>query len=163
MQNDTLPLTATTVKLLKQKHPKSARTVEEFLLTGQPESIHQIKFENINVDAVRKTALKPKGGSGPSRMDADGSKRIVVSKQFAEGSADLCAIIANMIKKLCIEKDLANTLEAFLFCRFIPINKDGLQPLGAGEVLRRIIGKVIASTLRDDIITSVGPLQVCAG
>ena len=97
-------------------------------------------------------------------MDADGSKRILTSKQFAEGSADLCATIANMIKKLCIEKDLANTLEAFLSCRFIPLNKDPeSQSLGAGEVLRRIIGKVIASTLRDDIITSVGPLQVCAG
>ena len=31
-----------------------------------------------------------------------------------------------------------------------------------GEVLRRIVGKVIVSTLRDDIITSVGPLQVRA-
>ena len=39
----------------------------------------------------------------------------------------------------------------------------GLQPTGAGEVIRRILGKVIVSTLRDDIITSVGPLQVCAG
>ena len=30
------------------------------------------------------------------------------------------------------------------------------------EVLRRIVGKVIVSTLWDDIITSVGPLQLCA-
>ena len=37
-----------------------------------------------------------------------------------------------------------------------------MRPIGVGEVLRRIVGKVIVSTLRNDIITSVGPLQVCA-
>ena len=30
-------------------------------------------------------------------------------------------------------------------------------------VLRRIVGKVIVSILRDGIISSIGPLQVCAG
>ena len=39
----------------------------------------------------------------------------------------------------------------------------GSRPTDVGEVLRRIIGKVIVSTLRNDIITSAGPLQLCAG
>ena len=38
-----------------------------------------------------------------------------------------------------------------------------LRPLVIGDVLRRIVGRVIVSTLRDDIATSVGPLQVYAG
>ena len=42
-------------------------------------------------------------------MDADGWKRILTSKQFTESFTDLCTTIANMIKKLCIEKDLVNT------------------------------------------------------
>ena len=71
MQNGILPLTDTTLKLLKQKHPKSAPTTEEVLLLDQPESIHQIKYENVNADAVRKAALKTKGGSGPSGMGAN--------------------------------------------------------------------------------------------
>ena len=97
-------------------------------------------------------------------MDADGWKRILTSKQFAESSTDLCTAIANIIKKLCIERDLANTLEAFLSCHRIPLDKNrGLGPIGVGEVLRRIVGKVIVYTLQDDIITSVGPLQVYAG
>ena len=97
-------------------------------------------------------------------MDADGWKRILTSRQFAESSTDLCTTIANMIKKLFIDKDLVNTLEAFLSCRLIPLEKNlGLRPIGVREVLRRTVGKVIVSTLRDDIITSVGPLQVCAG
>ena len=69
-----------------------------------------------------------------------------------------------MIKKLCIDKDLANILEAFLFCRLILLDKNPwLQPIGVREVRRRIVGKVIVFTLRDYIITSVGLLQVCAG
>ena len=66
-----------------------------------------------------------------------------------------------MIKKLCIEKDLANALEAYLSFRLIPLDKNpGLQPIDIEEVLRRIVGKLIVSTLRDDIIASVGSLQV---
>ena len=37
-----------------------------------------------------------------------------------------------------------------------------MRPTDVGEVLKRIVGKVIVSILRDDIITSV-TLQVCAG
>ena len=84
-------------------------------------------------------------------------KKILISKQFTEISTDLCTTIANMIKKLCIEKDLANTFEAFLYCLLIPLDKNtGLWPIGVEEVLRRIVGKVVVSTLPDDIITSVG-------
>ena len=71
-QNRIPSLTDTTVKLLKQKHPKSAPATEEVLLPDQPESIHQIKFENINADPVRKAPLKTKGGSGASVINADG-------------------------------------------------------------------------------------------
>ena len=52
MQNGILPLTDTTLKLLKQRHPESAPTTKEVLLPDQPESSHQIKYENINADAV---------------------------------------------------------------------------------------------------------------
>ena len=92
-------------------------------------------------------------------MDVDGWKRILTSRQFGQSSTGLWATIA-LIKQLCIDKDLANTFEAFLSCRLIPLDKDqGLPPIGAGEMLRRIGEKVIVSTLRNDISTSVGPLQ----
>ena len=38
MQNRILPLTETTLKLLKQNHPQSAPSTEEVLLLDQPES-----------------------------------------------------------------------------------------------------------------------------
>ena len=164
MQNGILPLADTTPNLLKQKHPKSAPTTEEVLLPEQPESIHRIKYDNINADAVHKAALKIEGGSEPSGMDADGWKGILTSRQFAESSTGLCTTIVTVIKKLCTDKDLPNNLEVFLSCCLIPLDKNpAFQPIGVGEVLRRIVGKVIVSILRDGSITSVGLLQICAG
>ena len=37
-----------------------------------------------------------------------------------------------------------------------------VRPIGVGEVRRRIAGKVV-SPLKEDVIQSVGSLQVCAG
>ena len=39
----------------------------------------------------------------------------------------------------------------------------GIQPIGVGEVLRRIIGKTTALFLKEEIKSAAGPLQVCAG
>ena len=101
-------------------------------------------------------APKSKDDSGHSEMDTDGWKGIVTPKEFAENSTDLCATIANLIKKLHIEKDLANSLEAFQSFRFIPLDKNPLfGPIRFEDVLKRIVGKVIVTTLRDDIIASV--------
>ena len=78
-------------------------------------------------------------------------------------SSDLCQTLAKVTKKHCTE-ELSTSLERFLACRLIPLNKNpGLRPIGVGDVLRRIIEKVIASVVRNDIISSVGSLQVCAG
>ena len=45
-------------------------------MSEQPESIQKIKYENINVDAACKAALKTKGDSGPSGIDVNGWKKI---------------------------------------------------------------------------------------
>ena len=105
-----------------------------------------------------------RGGSGPSGMDADGRRHILLSKDFGDAPNDLCKAIASVIKKLCTEKLRSNNIEALLASRLIPLDKHpGLRPIGVGDVLRRITGKVVVSVLRKDVIASVGSLQVCAG
>ena len=55
-------------------------------------------------------------------------------------------------------------MEAFLACRLIPLDKNpDLRHIGIGEVLRCIVGKVVVTHIRGEIVTSVGSLQVCAG
>ena len=35
--------------------------------------------------------------------------------------------------------------------------------VGVGEVLRRIVGKLIMNVIKDDIQNAAGPIQTCAG
>ena len=39
----------------------------------------------------------------------------------------------------------------------------GIRPIGVGEVMRRLIGKLLISVIKKDITTAAGPLQTCSG
>ena len=39
----------------------------------------------------------------------------------------------------------------------------GLRPIGVGEILRRITGKVIRSELKKEVVSSAESLQLCVG
>ena len=146
MQNGVLPLNETKLELLRQKHPKASPATESVLLTDDIEKVHPIKFENITGESVRKAALKTKGGSGPSAMDAEGWRRILTSKQFGNSSSDLCKAIVRMAQKLCTAEDHNESPEAFVAYILIPLDKNpGLRPIGIGEILRPIAGKVVVS------------------
>ena len=68
-----------------------------------------------------------------------------------------------VIKKLCTAENLSSSLKAFLAIRLISLDKNpGLRPIRVGEVLQRIVGKMIIIHERDDIVTSVGSFQICA-
>ena len=70
-----------------------------------------------------KSSHQNKGVSGPSGLDADGWKRILLSKNFGELSSDLCQTLVKVTKKLCIE-ELPTSLKGFLACQLIPLNKN---------------------------------------
>ena len=163
MRNGILPLNNETLNLLRLKHSNPKGAYESVMSTDVPERIHPVKFEVIDVEMIRKAVMEKRGGSGHSGLDADGWKRILLSKNFGESSSDLCQTLTKVIKKHWTEQ-LSTSLEGFLACQLIPLKKNpGLRPIGVGEVLRRIIRKVIVSVVRNDITSSVGSLQVCAG
>ena len=65
------------------------------------------------------------------------------------------------MKKICSIENQSVFLEAFLACRLIPLDKNpGFRPIGIGELLRHITGKVVVTHFRTEIVTSVGSLQV---
>ena len=39
----------------------------------------------------------------------------------------------------------------------------GVRPIGIGEVLRRVIGKIVMQLLKRDVLKATGSLQLCAG
>ena len=69
-----------------------------------------------------------------------------MAKQFGNSSIDLCTTIAEVIKKQCTADNLSPSLEDFLVCHLIPLGKNpGLDPIGIGEILYWIAGKVIVT------------------
>ena len=164
LKNGVLPLNKKTLEQLKQKYPQRRDADPEIMLPDKPEEIHPIKFDSIDAENVRKAALKTRGGIGASGLDADGWQRIFTSNQFGDSTDDLRKTFAEVIKKLCTVENQSTSLEAFLANRLIPLDKNPeIRPIGVGEVLRRLAGKVIVSHLKEDVIQSVGLLQVCAG
>ena len=66
-----LPLDDNTLIILKQEHPASSELNKEVLLRGEKPSVHPVVFEDTAENMVKEAALKTKGGSGPSGLDAD--------------------------------------------------------------------------------------------
>ena len=97
-------------------------------------------------------------------MDADGWRRMLALNSFITTNSNLRKAFANVVKQLCTDLIETKTVEAFLSCRLIPVDKNpSLRPIGVGEVLRRITGKVKVPVLKNDVIDRTGSLQVCTG
>ena len=71
-------------------------------------------------DAIKKT----RGAAGPSVMDPDGCRHILILSNFGNVGVDLRKSIAEMAKRICHGRS-ANFLAAFLACRLIPLD---IQP-----------------------------------
>ena len=77
-------------------------------------------------------AINTKGGSGPSGSDANSWRNILASRRFGICAEELRTELASATMQMCIEKvELVQTegesptssLEAFLACRLIPLDK----------------------------------------
>ena len=145
MRNGTLPLNNKTLNLFRLKHLDPKDAYESVMLSEVLERKQLVKFEVIDAKIIGKQAWK---------------QGIFVIKEFLWGAF---RTLAKVTKKLCT-KELSAWLEGFLACWLIRLNKNpGLRPRGVGAVFRKIIGKVFASAVRNDIISSVGLLKECAG
>ena len=160
-----LPITDDTIRQLHEKHPVGEPQHEEMLLNGPIQHVHPIIFDDINGELVQKVAMRMKGAAGPSCYDSDDWKTILVSRQFGSSSGDLCDAVANVAKTLCTEdRTVQGGISALMACRLIPLDKDpGLRPIGIGEVLRRIIGKIVVYILKSELQEDAGELQMCVG
>jgi hypothetical protein len=162
-----LPLSQSTNEELRRKHPDATSE----LMDGLIPFVDPVMFQNITESTIMDAALQMKGSSGPSGLDADGWRRILVSKNFATAGKDLRCALATFAQKVSTveieaiveENKIYTNLEAYLACRLIPLDKNpGVRPIGIGKVLRRIVGKAILSVIKPDILNSARNLQLCA-
>ena len=162
MKGGILPLNNETMELLRTKHPERKEAIEDALLPGEVPMVQPIIFESIDEDMVLKAAQITKGGSGPSGMDADGWRKILSSRVYGDTGRDLRRAFANVIKKMCVDNISDNSLEALMASRLVPLDKNpGLRPIGVGEVLRRIAGKIVMSITKEDVVRASSKAQMC--
>ena len=151
-------------EILADKHPASTPPSPEILLPEdqQSETPDPIIFDSLNADQISKAALKTKGASGLSGLDAFAWRRLCSS--FKTASRDLCSSLAAVGRRLCTSLVNPEALSAFMACRLLPLDKcPGVRPIGIGEVPRRIISKAVLWILSNDIQDAAGPLQACTG
>ena len=149
---------------LREKHPLSEPIAEGALLNGPIRNVPPGIFNMIDEQLIMKVALRTRGSAGPSGADANMYTRILCSKNFNESGKELREEIATMARNLATKSYHHKHLESYVASRLIPLNKNpGVRPIGVGEVLRRIIGKAISWTLKEEFCEAAGPLQTCAG
>ena len=68
-----------------------------------------------------------------------------------------------MAKKLATEELNAELMEPYKACRLIPLDmKPGVRPIGLGEVMHRIIGR-ITKCLKSELMSLGSNYQLCLG
>ena len=81
-------LTPDTLKKLSDLHPVAAPAVEQTLITGELPFFDPVIFTNINEQSIAKAATRTRGAAGPSGLDAEGWRRILISKNYGTYGKD---------------------------------------------------------------------------
>ena len=159
-----LPLSESVINSLVEKHPSPAPIQEDALLHGPVNKVPSNYFDSIDEETIAKAAQLTKGAAGPSHVDAKHYRHILLSNKYKTENKQLREQIAKLARKLASTIVDPATLEAFICCRLVPLDKQpGIRPIGIGEVMRRIIGKAVGWTIRPDLMKSAGPLQAAGG
>ena len=85
-------LTEETYQELRRLHPEAKPARAETLLDGEPPYFDPIVFTNIDDSSIATAALRTRGVAGPSGLDADGWRRILISKNYGTTGKDLTDI-----------------------------------------------------------------------
>ena len=155
---DTISGSSKTVHdLLLEKHPRASVPPDDVLLDEEPLSINPIVFEALTPKLIKEVARRSKGAAGPSGLDSEAWKRMLIC--FKQASNRLCNALAAAAKVMCVS-DLTNVdLSAFTATRLIPLDKKpGVRPIAVGEVFRRIICKSVMKVIQYDVLSCTAPV-----
>lgn len=130
----------------------------EILLEEGFQDVHPVIYDRIDSDMVRETMKKTRCSTGPSVLDAEGWRRILVWRNFNKSGEHLRKTIADLTKRLYQYK-IGKQLDAFLAYKLIPLGKQSGVRLGIGEVLWRIIEKIVTKLLKIGVLNATGSLQ----
>lgn len=95
------------VKTLRQKHLDAKSTNDTMMVLELFIHANKITFNRLNVDLVRKYAIRTEGLHRPSRLDADFSINILRNSNFGHVSDNLCHAIA-LLTRMLFSDELAD-------------------------------------------------------
>ena len=148
------------IDALKTKHPQPSLPHSSTLL---PSSLLPL-LEDIDAAGthVAFVARRIQGSAGPGGCDSSHWHNVLL--RFGSHSRRLCDAVATLIRYLSNSIVDSAQIQALMTNRLIALDKSpGIRPIGVGETLRRIIGKVVCLLTRDDAETVCGATQLCAG
>ena len=113
-----LPLTEETFEVLLEKYPEASEASNDLLIEEEVQTVHPVIHDSIYSEMVRDAIKKTCGSAGPSGLDADGWRRILMSRNFGISGEDLKKAIVDMTKRL-YQDNTVKHLEPLLACRLI--------------------------------------------
>ena len=79
----------------------------------------------------------------------------MVSREYGDADNNLRKAIVSLIKKICIEEIGDSSSSPLIALRLVPLNKHpDLLPIGVGEVLRKVMGKIVMGAFPEDVTTA---------
>ena len=95
-------------------------------------------------------------------FDAKAFKRAITNKAFAQESQRILVSLANTTSKIATSVVEGHITSPMRNVRLIAVKKPngGIRPIGVGEVVRRIITKVLARETREEIKAATEDVQV---
>ena len=106
--------------------------------------------------------METHGSAGPSGLDADDWRSLLSA--FGQTSTNLCKLGVKFAKRLATSIIPPDYLIAYNGCRLVALDKfPGVIPIGIGEVMRRITGRIIVDCIRQDLTSLGGNMQLCLG
>ena len=112
-----LTLTPDIIADLEQKHPDEEAIADNTF--GPLDHIPIYVFDCINEENIMKAAMNTKGSAGPSGMDAELYRRMLVSRNFSAAGKEMREEIALLTKNLH-----PKLLEPLVASRLIPLDKN---------------------------------------
>ena len=153
------------LEVLKDKHPGMRQPDLE-----DPDNRTFQPFDNlptllplvISADHVATAAAKLGGSGGPSQADSIAVTRWLLG--FGAESEKLRTVLAKLCEWLANEHPPWAAYRALMACRLVALDKlPGTRPVGIGEILRRLMAKIVIAHVGDQATLACGNLQLCAG
>ena len=150
---------------LLEKHPLGKPANSNLATIGPTEPAMEVTFEGLDGSTIFSCGRSLRGSGGPSGLDAAGIHRILCSRKFKTSSPALCSALAKVARTLATSQIDLKSLDVFCAGRLIPLAKPGggTRPIGIGECLRRVITKAIVKTIKSEIKSAAGKVQLAAG